>query len=782
MENYIGKICPYCKTLFTEKDSVVVCSVCELPHHLSCWQENNGCTTFGCTGIISEIFNGNTSLPKTIPISQKEKNIPQMNDALPQKRFETLFENEPDTIQSNIPILIEKESLIIDHRNNQLMARFIFRSLTEQSISAMLIDVLCSDVWGKETSSVIDFQLLDIKTKRDSTFGQTIPVPIPDLSTRAIQVVIKKVMFDDRSIVDAGTEMSKLPKQVTLEDYFGSTELAQEYVRESNTHAKYAVSQGKDYWRCACGAINKNTDHVCYLCKGELSHFQSLLNTEMIEENLRSFNEEQARKAAQLQAEREEQMRQAEERLRLAEEEKERQKAEAVKKKAKKRKIAIFSVFGVLLTGFLVYATGWHLIPLIRYNMACQALENHSFDEAYSTFVDLGTFKKSDRKAVKTLYQKGLYLMNTGAYLDAAAEFDKIPDYQDSKEQAINCRNEDAYIKASKLFEDGKYQEASEAFTKLSTYKDSSQRAEESVFCLADSYLKAKKYHDAYETFRKVKSAYKDANALKEKINESSYAYAKELFDNKKYQEAVTVYENISSYKDSQDKLKESRYQYALELRSAKSWKEASDLFAKIKGYKKSDSYYQETYYNYGSDLIKSREYTKAISVFKSLNDYKESKSKINEAKYGYVTSHKSSSDYSTYDYLKDLIAVGYKDSQSIYNDLYQWKITNVYFNKSKSSTLKSSAINKYSPVYCHFTLSGGPPDGETTVYYYITFPDGDQKSSSMDDKMWDGCKGGFYWENGIYDNALYGVGGKLSVSFYDENSNYIGSGSVDLY
>ena len=50
---YIGKICPYCKTKFVEGDDVVICSICEMPHHKDCWVENSACTTFGCTGTIS---------------------------------------------------------------------------------------------------------------------------------------------------------------------------------------------------------------------------------------------------------------------------------------------------------------------------------------------------------------------------------------------------------------------------------------------------------------------------------------------------------------------------------------------------------------------------------------------------------------------------------------------------------------------------------------------------------------------------------------------------------
>jgi hypothetical protein len=55
MREYIGKICPYCKTPFKETDNIVVCSMCDMPHHKDCWVENQGCTTFGCMGTIKAV-------------------------------------------------------------------------------------------------------------------------------------------------------------------------------------------------------------------------------------------------------------------------------------------------------------------------------------------------------------------------------------------------------------------------------------------------------------------------------------------------------------------------------------------------------------------------------------------------------------------------------------------------------------------------------------------------------------------------------------------------------
>ncbi|WP_297430010.1 RING finger protein [Clostridium sp.] len=60
--DFMGKICPYCKSEFKEDDDVVICSVCEMPHHKECWIENKACSTFGCTGTnMSAVSDGNSN-------------------------------------------------------------------------------------------------------------------------------------------------------------------------------------------------------------------------------------------------------------------------------------------------------------------------------------------------------------------------------------------------------------------------------------------------------------------------------------------------------------------------------------------------------------------------------------------------------------------------------------------------------------------------------------------------------------------------------------------------
>lgn len=49
-KEFIGKTCPYCKTQIEESDEIIVCPACNIAHHKACWEENGGCTTFGCLG------------------------------------------------------------------------------------------------------------------------------------------------------------------------------------------------------------------------------------------------------------------------------------------------------------------------------------------------------------------------------------------------------------------------------------------------------------------------------------------------------------------------------------------------------------------------------------------------------------------------------------------------------------------------------------------------------------------------------------------------------------
>jgi hypothetical protein len=48
----VGKTCPYCRFPLKPGEQALLCPACKVPHHLDCWQENEGCTTYGCRGVV----------------------------------------------------------------------------------------------------------------------------------------------------------------------------------------------------------------------------------------------------------------------------------------------------------------------------------------------------------------------------------------------------------------------------------------------------------------------------------------------------------------------------------------------------------------------------------------------------------------------------------------------------------------------------------------------------------------------------------------------------------
>jgi hypothetical protein len=47
----VQEICSICQTAIEDDDPRIVCDRCELPFHHECWQENLGCSAYGCANV-----------------------------------------------------------------------------------------------------------------------------------------------------------------------------------------------------------------------------------------------------------------------------------------------------------------------------------------------------------------------------------------------------------------------------------------------------------------------------------------------------------------------------------------------------------------------------------------------------------------------------------------------------------------------------------------------------------------------------------------------------------
>ncbi|MCL6628608.1 MAG: tetratricopeptide repeat protein [Armatimonadetes bacterium] len=69
---HAGRTCPYCQTAIEPGESVTVCPTCGIPHHTECWEDNSGCTVFGCASgptASSSRTNTDAYLPYETPMS-----------------------------------------------------------------------------------------------------------------------------------------------------------------------------------------------------------------------------------------------------------------------------------------------------------------------------------------------------------------------------------------------------------------------------------------------------------------------------------------------------------------------------------------------------------------------------------------------------------------------------------------------------------------------------------------------------------------------------------------
>lgn len=85
--DYVGKVCPYCKDVFGKNDDVVICETCHVIHHKKCWEENQGCTSFGCSGTCQSVH-GEPMAQVSREEKKEEKKVENEEKTPPEQRRE----------------------------------------------------------------------------------------------------------------------------------------------------------------------------------------------------------------------------------------------------------------------------------------------------------------------------------------------------------------------------------------------------------------------------------------------------------------------------------------------------------------------------------------------------------------------------------------------------------------------------------------------------------------------------------------------------------------------
>lgn len=330
------------------------------------------------------------------------------------------------------------------------------------------------------------------------------------------------------------------------------------------------------------------------------------------------------------------------------------------------------------------------------------------------------------------------------------------------------------YSSANKCVENKEYLEAVSIYEELADYKDSAEKAVSARYLLATTQLENKEYQSAYENFSLIKD-YEDS---KDKYQTAGIGYAQAEISAKKYQSAIDILGTVGTFEDKSAMLDQCYTEGAKEFYADKQYYSALTWYQRVTRYDKNADFYTDSCYKYAVECINDGDYSSALTYLDKAGNRDGVAEQKKAAKYGYVNANKNNSNTTTFEYLKELKAANYKDSASIYKDLYSWKVDIVVNDSEDDEKTDMSSISKYSNWYFHVNLSGGEPGAEIQVKYTGYFPDGETNSGKWDSKWSDGW-GGTCWF--YYNTPVYGQQGTFKLKVFDGSGNLLGEKSVKI-
>lgn len=392
------------------------------------------------------------------------------------ERNSKLFALSENLYSVGAPAVIAAGALQKDNQTGKVFAQLKIRNIQDKSIKATTVKITPFDTVGKPLGGTVDYQYLDLSAERDTDFGQKTPVILKEAATRSFSVSVLEVVFSDDSVWTTSNEAwEPFSPPVALETALSDNELAKQYQVKYGADCKCIFKREKDLWRCACGAINHNSEKNCHSCQRGAAALAALNMDELKADRDKRLAAEQ-KKAAEAKA-------LEQKRIAVA-------KAAAAEQAKKTKKIAMIAapivivaiVAAVLISNF-VKAQQEEAARLDAYNAAVALAEAGQYEEAIAAFTELGDYKDSATLAAQAqeeaeeaarleAYNAAVALAEAGQYNEAIAAFEELGDYKDSTELISSAKLEKKYIEALTLLENRDFEAARATFEALGDYKD----------------------------------------------------------------------------------------------------------------------------------------------------------------------------------------------------------------------------------------------------------------------------------------------------------------------
>lgn len=147
-------------------------------------------------------------------------------------------------------------------------------------------------------------------------------------------------------------------------------------------------------------------------------------------------------------------------------------------------------------------------------------------------------------------YNEAKNMYDSGEYLKAKAQFEKLDGFKDSEDMVQVCLEayeEERYNLAVDFYNRKKYLDAAEVFEEIKGYKDSGEQLGECIVYLVSEQIDNEDYTKAVSIYEKYQLPEKSSRIIEEML----YNKGGEVVDNEAYKDGKVIFDAIPTYKDS---------------------------------------------------------------------------------------------------------------------------------------------------------------------------------------------------------------------------------------
>lgn len=181
------------------------------------------------------------------------------------ERYSKLYSIETNLYTNNSPVIIEAGSLLKDNKTGEILGQLKFLNITNNKIISLIIILDTYDISDNYLEE-IEYTYMDLNASRDDSFGAKIPITFNNSNIRKFTPYVKKVIFEDKSIVEfSKVEWKQLPNQIPLCKEFDEKYI-EAYKNTFSSSADFFPLSTNEMWFCSCGKINNVNENICHYC------------------------------------------------------------------------------------------------------------------------------------------------------------------------------------------------------------------------------------------------------------------------------------------------------------------------------------------------------------------------------------------------------------------------------------------------------------------------------------------------------------------------------------